>query len=316
MEGNDRRTSEDDVTLAAQLAELQNRPVGDGGLDRARQRALAWVERVTEQGPLQPVAEVGWLTFRRDSSVGGSVLAAALAYRVFVWALPLALVLVLVLGRVRSSPSSAEELLRDTGIGGYFAESIGSATANVEGWARLLGICVGLAVLLYETFALLRAARAVTSLAWRLPLTRPAQPARDTTIFLGLIVGFFLCSSSAAAIRAALDFPRDLIGVLGAYALLPAFFLAVSWWLLPNRAERWTDVLPGSLAVGAAVAALGLFNSLVLFPWLAHKQQTYGVLGIAAGLLFSFFLIGRTIVIAASLDAVLVERRKQRRLAR
>jgi uncharacterized BrkB/YihY/UPF0761 family membrane protein len=307
---------DDSGSFATQLAELQNRPVGDGSLDRARRRALAWVERATEKGPLQHVAEVGWLAFRRDSSIGGSVLAAALAYRIFVWALPLALVLVLCLGGLQSSPSSAEDVLRDAGIGGYFAQSIGSATSNVEGWARLLGVCTGLAVLVYESFALLRAARAVTSLAWRVPLRRSARPVRDTSIFMGLIVGFFISSSSVASIRAALDFPLDVIGVLAAYALLPVLFLAVAWWLLPNGAERWTDVVPGSLSVGVAVAALGLFNSLVLFPWLAQKQQTYGVLGIAAGLLFSFFLIGRAIVLAASLDAVLSERRKQRRLAR
>jgi uncharacterized BrkB/YihY/UPF0761 family membrane protein len=303
-------------SFAAQLAELPNRPTRDGGFDRARRRALAYVERVTSAGPLQPVAEVAWLTFRRDSSIGGRVLAAAIAYRIFVWALPLALVLVLGLGEVRRSTSSAEDVLRDAGIGGYFAQSIGSATTNVEGWARLTGICVGLAVLLYETFALLRAARAVTSLAWRVPLRRSARPARDTAIFMGLIVGFFVSSSSAASIRAALDIPLSLVGVLGAYALLPVFFFAVAWWLLPNNAERWTDVVPGSLFVGGAVAALGLFNSLVLLPWLAQKQQTYGVLGIAAGLLFSFFLIGRAIVVASSLDAVLFERQKQRRLAR
>jgi hypothetical protein len=51
---------------------------------------------------------------------------------------------------------------------------------------------------------------------------------------------------------------------------------------------HWKELVPGALLVGAALIFIGLFNSLVLFPWLSQKQATYGVLGVAAGLLFSF----------------------------
>ena len=64
------------------------------------------------------------------------------------------------------------------------------------------------------------------------------------------------------------------------------------------------------------LALIGLFNSLFLFPWLAGRQATYGVLGVAAGLLFSFFLFGRTAELAAALNAELSENRSRRRLAR
>ena len=86
--------------------------------------------------------------------------------------------------------------------------------------------------------------------------------------------------------------------------------------LLPHRAEHWTELVPGALVVGLGVGAIGLFNSLVLFPWLAEREETYGVLGIAAGLLFGFFLIGRTLELAAALNATLVEDRRRRTLAR
>ncbi|HUF00902.1 MAG TPA: hypothetical protein VMN35_00625 [Gaiellaceae bacterium] len=57
---------------------------------------------------------------------------------------------------------------------------------------------------------------------------------------------------------------------------------------------HWSAPVPGALVVGVGFAAIGLFNSLVLFPWLVEREETYGVLGIATGLLFGFFLIGRT----------------------
>jgi uncharacterized BrkB/YihY/UPF0761 family membrane protein len=47
--------------------------------------------------------------------------------------------------------------------------------------------------------------------------------------------------------------------------------------------------------------------TLVVVPWVAHKQATYGVLGISAGMLFLMFVFGRIIEISFSLNAVLVE---------
>ena len=82
--------------------------------------------------------------------------------------------------------------------------------------------------------------------------------------------------------------PGDLLVWFGSYAVLCALFLTLSWWLLPHAADHWTELVPGALLVGAALIFIGLFNALVLFPWLSQKQATSGVLGVAAGLLFSF----------------------------
>ena len=97
---------------------------------------------------------------------------------------------------------------------------------------------------------------------------------------------------------------------------LPLLWLLLSWFLLPHGAERWAELVPGALVVGLGVAAISLFNALVLFPWLIERQETYGVLGVAAGLLFGFFLIGRTMELAAALNAVLKEQHDVRTLAR
>jgi uncharacterized BrkB/YihY/UPF0761 family membrane protein len=304
-------------SLAAQLAELQNRPVGDRRLDRARARALAWTERTTSRTAIGPAAELVWVTGRRDATVGGSVLAAALAYRIFIWLLPLALALVLALSFVADiSGTSSSKILADAGVTGYVASSVGTAAGQVHGWARLSGLAVALLILLYETYALLRAARAVTALAWRLPVRPVSSPARATALFLVWIAGFVAASSSAATIRARLDFPADVVVGLAVYLVLPVFWVVLSWWLLPHAAERWPELIPGAIVMGAAMAFIGLFTTLVLFPYLTHKQQTYGVLGVAAGLLFAFFLIGRSVEVSAALNAVLAERRRERRLAR
>ena len=310
-------TERDTSSLAAQLAELSSRPVEDTRLGRARASAIALAHRATTWGPLEPVAEVGWRTLRRDASIGGSVLGAALAYRIFIWLLPFVLVVVLTLALVAGhTHGDIAELVNDAGLTGFVASSVAAAAEGTSGWAVVTALAAALVVLLYQTSALLRALRAVTALAWILPVTRVPNPARSGFLFLGWLVAFLVVGGSSGPVRAALEFPLDLLPNLVAYSAgLPLLWLLLSWFLLPHAAERWVDLVPGALAVGIGVGAIGLFNTLILFPWLSEREETYGVLGLAAGLLFGFFLIGRTMELAAALNATLVEDRR-RRLAR
>jgi uncharacterized BrkB/YihY/UPF0761 family membrane protein len=311
-----RPTESGQPTLAEQLAALQAQPIGAGRVGRMRARLLTWAERATTWGPLRPVAEIGWRTFRRDASVGGSVLGAALAYRLFIWLLPLAFVLVVGLGiAADTTDGDTGAIVKDAGLTGFVARSIASSAERTHGWGAVVGLISALFVLAYQTTALLRAARAVTALAWGLPVRPVRRPVRASLLFLGWILSFTVVAGSAPALRAAFAFPFDLLSTLAVYAALPLLYLALSWWLLPHAADDWHELLPGSILFGAAIALIGLFNSLLLFPWLAGRQATYGVLGAAACLLFSFFLFGRAVELAAALNAELAETRA-RTLAR
>jgi uncharacterized BrkB/YihY/UPF0761 family membrane protein len=301
-------------SLAAQLAQLSSQPVADTRVGRLRARAIALAHRATTWGPFAPVAEVGWRTLQRDASIGGSVLGAALAYRIFIWLLPFALVIVLALALVAGhTHGDIAEFISDAGLTGFIASSVADAAEGTRGWAIVSALVVALVVLLYQTSALLRAIRAVTALAWGLPVTRVPSPARSGLAFLAWLVAFLAVAASAAPTRRGLAFPLDLIVNLALYAAgLPLLWLLLSWFLLPHRGDRWVDLVPGALAVGIGVGAIGLFNTLVLFPWLSEREETYGVLGVAAGLLFGFFLIGRTMELAAALNATLAEDRRRR----
>lgn len=302
------------MSLAAQLAELSRQPAGDTRIERARARAIELAHRATTWGPFEPIAEIGWRTLRRDASIGGSVLGAALAYRIFVWLLPFVLVVVLALALVvDQTGENIGEAVRDAGLTGFMASSVADAAEGTRGWAVALGLVAALFVLAYQSSALLRAIRAVTALAWHLPVTRVPSPARSSLLFLGWLVAFIVVAGSAAPIRRALIFPLDLVVNLAAYgAGIPLLWLVLSWFLLPHTVVRWPGLVPGALLVGVGVAAIGLFNTLVLFPWLSEREETYGVLGVAAGLLFGFFLVGRTMELAAALNATLAEERRRK----
>lgn len=70
------------------------------------------------------------------------------------------------------------------------------------------------------------------------------------------------------------------------------------------------------MLIAVGVASIGLVDALVLFPWLAEREATDGVLGVAASVLFGFLLVGRTVELASALNVELAESRRRRTLGR
>ena len=302
------------MTLAAFLREASNHPFGDGRIARWRQRALAFAERHTSHGPLESAAETAWSAGHRMRSVGGPALAALIAYRLFVWLLPLALVVVFVVGLWRTEPIDYERAIDQFGIAGYVTASISQGTASAGGPGLISGLVVGGVVLLYMTYALVRALRAVHSLIWRLPFSKVPSPLRTSCVTLLLLVGIVLS-------RGAFDGVRDAVGPLlgfpvlvGSYLLVPVLWVLVARHL-PHRGDSWRDLVPGALLLTVASSAIHAVVVLVLFPYLEQKQDTYGALGLAAGIMLGLYALGWSIAASAALNAELVDRRREAKLA-
>ena len=297
-----------EVSLSVLLSELAARPTEHTRVARLRARAVGFARRATSWGPLAPVAEVGWRTLRRDSAIAGSVLSGALAYRLFIWLLPLALMLAIGFGWA-TNLESGDHLVRHAGLTGFMAHSVASSAERTHGFGAVVAFVTALLVLLYQTSALLRAVRAVTALAWGLSVRTLPRPALTQFLFLGWMLAVIAVAASATPLRAAFDYPWSLVSALAIYVALPALYFVLAFWLLPRPPVRWLRLVPGSILFGTAITLIGLFNSLILFPWLEQRQATYGVLGLAAGLLFGLFLVGRAFELAASLNATLAEER-------
>jgi uncharacterized BrkB/YihY/UPF0761 family membrane protein len=84
---------------------------------------------------------------------------------------------------------------------------------------------------------------------------------------------------------------------------------------LPHADARWLDLIPGSLLFGVGILCVQVFNVYFLTRLLQGKAHTYGTLGAAAAVLLGLFIIGRVIVLSASLNATLFERRTRNRAA-
>jgi uncharacterized BrkB/YihY/UPF0761 family membrane protein len=242
----------------------------------------------------------------RDADVGGGIIAGALAYRLFIWLLPLALVAVAGLGfATEASSGTPQEAAESLGLEGLVSSSVASAARSANRWYALL---IGIPVLVWATRGMLRVLIGAHRLVWLdVRQTAPKPTLVRTLELLGLVLGFWIVSLLAGGFR-------EWSPGTGVVATLVAVLPYVALWLLislqlPHRDAPWTALLPGALLYGVGTEVLSVVAAYVITPWALAKQGTYGALGIAAALLFGLYLISRLIVGAAILNATLWERR-------
>ena len=270
--------------------------------ERSRRLTERAAQERSRHGSVDAVFEMA----DRDADVGGGIIAGALAYRFFIWLLPLALVLVAGLGfAADAADRSAEDAAEELGVGELVSDSIESAAQSSNRWYALL---IGIPILLWLTRSLLRVLISAHRLVWGdVRAEAPKASPVATLRLLVLILGFFVASAFASWVRA----HSDSFGILT--TLLLTLPYAGLWLLislrLPHRDAPISALLPGALLFGFGIELLHVATAYFLEPYVLSKQGTYGALGVAAGLLFGLFLFSRLIVAAAVVDATLWERR-------
>jgi uncharacterized BrkB/YihY/UPF0761 family membrane protein len=243
----------------------------------------------------------------RDSEVGGGIMAGALAYRLFIWILPLALVAVGGLGVVaESAAESPEKAAKSLGLAGLVSSSVAGAANSPAHWYAFV---FGLPVLLWATRSLLRALIVVHRLVWTdLRAAAPKPTFGASALFLAVLVGFLAVSKLA-------DSARSWSVSGGTLVTLAVTFAFIGFWLLvaarlPHRDAPWRELLPGAILFAVGIQLLGLLTDYLIAPQASSKQGTYGALGLAAALLLGLFFITRLIVATAVVNATLWERRR------
>lgn len=243
----------------------------------------------------------------RDGEVGGGIIAGALAYRLFIWLLPLALVAVAGLGiGADTAHETPEQAASSLGLGGLVTNSVAGAANSSARWYALL---VGAGALLLATRSVLRTMIVAHRLVWADTRAAAPRPTATATLkLLGLLVGFF-------ATAAVVSFLHARVGGLGVLGTIAAVVAYAGLWLLvsldlPHREAPWTALLPGVALFAVGIEVLNVVTAFVIAPYAATKGGTYGALGIAAGLLLGLFLVGRLVVVSAELNATLWEQRR------
>jgi uncharacterized BrkB/YihY/UPF0761 family membrane protein len=276
-------------------------------------RFTAWVERahalrrwVEALRKRSAAVDASFEAIERDSDIGGAMLAGALSYRLFVFALPLAVFVISGVGLLASALDREPASIGNSiGLAGMVTKQVAGASKGSSNWWVALS---SLVVLVYAARVLLRAVAIVHALAWERSASSVKVRARSLAVF-GVVLATQL--GLVAAVGAVTN--RRAVGEIVAVGAF-VFALGGLWLILslhlPHGTARWAQLIPGSLFYALGIVCVVLFNALILDRLLQEKSSTYGALGIAAALLLGFFFAGRVIVGAAVVNVTLHERRQ------
>lgn len=250
--------------------------------------------------------DTAFVTTDRDRTVGGNLLACAIAFRVFIWLLPFALVITAGLGFLHASTSGdPQHLAEELGLGRSVIAVVGDSAEQAE---RSRYVMLGIALIgLYTAgSAGAKTTTAVYRLAWGLPPSRRRGGPLASLAFTGallVIIGLGLLAQVL----------RERIPGLGLSAtIIVAVIWTLAWWglsaALPHRSARITALFPGAALMGAGTQALHLVTVYYLSRKIDSASELYGGLGVAATLLLGLYFFSRLVVASALLNATVWER--------
>jgi uncharacterized BrkB/YihY/UPF0761 family membrane protein len=242
----------------------------------------------------------------RDAQSGGGVLAAAVAFRLFMFLVPYAFVLCTGFGLASTAAGQDPgDAARSAGITGLLASAV-SSTSTLSLANRLVALIVGGFALALTARSLVRVLWIVHRLIWRV------QPRRKPSPWSPLIlVGFVTVLFGLA----------DLTAWIGSHSLLlrvVAFFFTIvasgaAWflasWLLPRDDCALWALLPGALMVGVGVGLLQILTITYVVHVVTRKSALYGAIGIALALLLWTYFAGRLLTAATAANASLWKHR-------
>jgi membrane protein len=289
--------------------EIEVPPTVAGRLARWLERTRLLRARIEASRARHASIDIGFDVIERDASIGGGLLAGALAYRLFVLLLPSSLLFVsglgLYAGAADKSPTKAVE---DAGLHGLIASEVASAASSRARWIVFL---VMIPVTLYATVTLYRAIAKVHAIVWH----GSGRAVRISPTGVGIFAAALLLQLVAVEIVGWIR-RADQFG--GVAALIVFLVLGGGAWLavstqLPRRDVGWLALVPGALMFGVGLLVINVFNIYVTTRLVEGRADTYGALGVAAALLFSLVLVGRLVVGSAELNAALVDHRAKRR---
>ena len=278
--------------------------MSSGRLQEWRDRGETAKARLEDARSRHASVELGWSLYEGDSSIGGGLLAGALAYRLFVLLLPTSLLLVSGLGLYAgAADKSTRQVTREAGLHGLFASNV---AATASGGARWLVFILMIPAVLYAAAKLYRALAIVHALVWHSTGRAGRTTRRGVAVLLGVLLATVVSTEIVGWIRR-----HDQLG--GVAALVVYTVVVGGAWLalslqLPHGGARWTSLLPGAVLFGVGLLGVNVFNVYVTARLVEDRANTYGALGVATALLFSLVLVGRVAVVSAELNAVLYRR--------
>ena len=276
--------------------------------------ARAWGMRRYEEGRAQaektydkykdrPVVDVAVRIYHRDRDSAGTLVGSAVAFRLFLFFVPMLLFFTGLLGFVAEHIDRGD--LANAGISGGLASQIEAALEQPSS-TRWVATLLGLFGMAWAGRSLTKALVAASCLAWQLPVRTKASP-KVMGAIAGLVAGIALVASLVGRLR------DNGIAVAGMSFLVGFGFYVVAWFilsmLLPRRENTDpTALIPGAVIVAGVLTGMQAVSQLYLPGKFSHASELYGAIGVTIVTLGWFFILGRVMMFSLSVDAVIYER--------
>lgn len=244
-------------------------------------------------------------TWEHDLEVGGGLMAGALAFRLFLFVVPFALVGFTLLGSAADVVSSSpQEMARQSGVSGVLVQGIVTTNSLTTTHQVVLMLAGG--------YAMFMAARSVIAtlviahcLAWRVPRVK-VKRLRPALVFIAFVATTTVLTGHLSRLRS--EAPAPGIAVTVAWLLLPL----VAWWWASSRlphadAPVWA-LLPGAVVFAVGMQLVHLFTVLYVSRSVSAKSETYGTIGVSLAVLLWAYVAGRLMISTAIVNAALWRR--------
>jgi uncharacterized BrkB/YihY/UPF0761 family membrane protein len=273
----------------------------------ARERVKAEQARASEllaKYEDRPIIDVALRTYRRDREVAGTVVGSAIAFRLFLFFVPLLLFFVGLAGFLNAWVD-AEDVSEQAGVTGGLASQMRAAFEQ-PGSTSWAAVSLGLFGIVTTGRTLSKVMVASSSLAWRLP-PRTRASVKVVGGLIGLVAGLGLLAALVSRVRAEYGVAVTGVSFLAVFVAYVIGWVAVSM-LLPRASHDPGVLLPGAVLVGVTLTGMQAISQLYLPDKLGRASQLYGAVGTTIVTLGWFFFAGRAMVLAMCLDAVIHER--------
>jgi uncharacterized BrkB/YihY/UPF0761 family membrane protein len=242
----------------------------------------------------------------RDAQTGGGVLAAALAFRLFMFLVPYAFVMSTGFGLASTAAGQDPgDAARSAGITGLLASAVAS-TATLSLANRLVALALGGFALALTSRSLIRVLWIVHRLIWRVQPTRKPSP-WGPLILIGIVTALFGLADLTSWIGDQ-SVPLRVVAFLMTMVIAGGAWFLASWLLPRDECALWA-LLPGALIVGVGVGVLQILTITYVVHVVTRKSALYGAIGIALALLLWTYFAGRLLTAAIAANATLWKHR-------
>lgn len=285
--------------FSARIEQLRN---------RAEQASQEYLELANEQ----PVYALPMVFVSRYIARQGMLLASAVAFRVFLWLVPVALLAAGIASWLSGMfPGFAAALADASGVTGIAARQMTTTiTDGRQSW--WVAAVVGLVGMLWTTRTLVRNLIVANAHTWGATIPRRRRQ-KDVMITSLLFDGLWFFTIVAGVLAARLDryFPGKIIISVVVHAVI----ISVAWFVvssrLPDRRHSLADLIPGAVLFGTCMGLVILVGRVYLPARLEHSAAIYGSLGIAASILVWLLVIGQLVVASSLVNVVWLDFRAQ-----